>query len=299
MWDDPNQPPARGYSEQPWPSYGNQGGTNDPNNAPTQRFPGSGGYGDNGYYQPPSYQPVPPSYPGERPPQWPEPDYQRSDRPLPERAPYRQAAEPRAYAPQPPIYAPPVAAERRQKARRSPSGVSLPHLPVAHVFLVAGLIAMFVAISQRWGVDASGAPVFVQDFTSTRIQSATGVDTGAAAINLARGIVGIAAILSVSLILFNVVVSTLNKILSVVGLSGCASILFFPVLWGAATLLTLVLLGAAGFAGLGFLSGLPFVQDHGISGITFAHYSAGFYLWCGGVIVVFVGMLGQLVMRRR
>lgn len=158
---------------------------------------------------------------------------------------------------------------------------------------------MFVAISQQWGFDASGAPVFVQNFTSTRIQNATGVDTGAAAINLARGIVGIATILSASLILFNVVVSALNKILGVVGLSGCASILFFPVLWGAATLLTLVLLGAAGFAGLGFLSGLPFVQDHGISAITVARYSTGFYLWCGGVIVVFVGMLGQLVMRRR
>ena len=48
------------------------------------------------------------------------------------------------------------------------------------------------------------------------------------------------------------------------------------------------------------LSNLPLVADHGfaIAGV-FAHHALGFYAWCAGGVAVFVGMLGQLALRRR
>jgi hypothetical protein len=106
-------------------------------------------------------------------------------------------------------------------------------------------------------------------------------------------------VLSAAMILFNLVITVVNKIIGVIGLGGCATLLFFPVLWGAGTLLFVALLGAGGFAGLGFLSGLPAVQARGLSTLSVAHYSLGWYLWVGGTIAVFIGMLGQLVLRRR
>jgi hypothetical protein len=66
-----------------------------------------------------------------------------------------------------------------------------------------------------------------------------------------------------------------------------------------ATFLSVILLAAAGFAGLGFLSNLPIVQSHGITSVQLAQRSLGFYLWAGGACAVFVGMLGEVVMRRR
>jgi hypothetical protein len=182
---------------------------------------------------------------------------------------------------------------------RHPAGHALPHLPIAHVFLVAGLAAMYFAIGRQWGVDTQGNPIFVSSFTSPMVQHITGVDTGVAATNVAYGILIAAVALSAALILFNAVVTVLNKIIGVIGLGGCATLLFFPILWGAALLLSVVLLGAAGFAGLGFLSGLPAVQAHGLSTLSVAHYSLGWYLWVAGAAAVFIGMLGQLVLRRR
>ena len=204
------------------------------------------------------------------------------------------------YAPAPP----PARAERRyaepraERSGRGITGIALPHLPIAHVLLIAGVAAMAYAITRSWGLDANGAQIFVQNF-APRIQHAGGVDTGALAVRAATVIVGAAAVLSVAMILFNLVVTLLNRILGIVGLSGCATLLFFPVLWGAATLLFVVLLAAAGFAGLGSLSGLPVVRDHAFSTVTVKQYSLGFYLWAGGAIAVFIGMLGELVMRRR
>jgi hypothetical protein len=269
MWDDPNQPPVSRYPDdasypaEPYPAYGNT--------------------------------------PGGPPPQWPAPQY---DSP-PATAPYptqRGYSDAGGYAPPPPP--PPARAQQRyagpraERASRPITGIALPHLPLAHVLLIAGLAAMAYAITQPWGLDLNGAQIFIQNF-APHIQPAPGVDTGALAVRAATVIVGAAAVLSAALILFNLVLTLVNRILGIVGLSGCATLLFFPVLWGAAVLLFVVLLGAAGFAGLGSLSSLPLVRDYAFSTVVVKQHSLGFYLWAGGAIAVFVGMLGELVMRRR
>ncbi|MGH2517263.1 MAG: hypothetical protein ACRDHP_16560 [Ktedonobacterales bacterium] len=322
MWDDPNQPPPPRYSDRQPPRnplYGSDadGGFG---NAPTERFPGpaaptpygppnagNAGYDPNDPYDaPPPYQPQPPRYPGGRPPQWPGPDAQR-----PPRSPVPPRPDP-AYAPPPrqrayydegaPAYAPPRAARpeaaprERRRASRQPR--SLPHLPIAHVFLIAGVLAMGYAVSQPWGVDASGTQLFIRDFSNAQL-SARNVDAGALAVRAAYALVAATAVLSVALILLNALVTILNKMLGVIGLSGCASLAFFPVLWGAATLLFLVLLAGAGFAGIGSLSNLPLVQNHGFALVAVQQNAIGLYLWVGGLAAVFIGMLGQLVLRRR
>lgn len=294
MWDEPEQPPTPRYPERTQAFGGGY-----PPNAPGGQGAGYDSYDAEGTYTQPypgaqqAYTPQPPAYPGGRPPQWPAQQY-----------------APPAYPEQPPAYAPePVAPPRpartaayaapARRSERSGRGVSLPHLPIAHVFLIAGVAAMAYAIGQQWGVDSHGAQIFVRDFQSARIQHTTGVDTGALAVRTATVIVGAAAVLSAALILFNLVLTILNKILSIIGLGGIATLIFFPVLWGAATLLFVVLLGAAGFAGLGALSSLPVVQNHAFSVLSIKQYSLGFYLWSGGAVAVFIGMLGQLVLRRR
>jgi hypothetical protein len=157
---------------------------------------------------------------------------------------------------------------------------------------------MALALTQAWGVNAAGTAVYIGDFTNARFQS-HGVDVGALALETARFLVIAIAALGALLIFFNVVTIVLNKVLGVLGAPGGATVLFFPLLWGAALLLFVALLAAVGFAGLGHLSNLPLVADHGFAIAGVAHHSFGFYAWCAGIIAVFIGMLGQLAMRRR
>lgn len=323
MWDEPNTQPASRYPGQnpdpyqPAPDYGQAGygpeydqdqnrsgqGGYGPSRG-TDAWPGGGAY-DPGYGQPPApaYTPPPPAYPGGRPPQWPgaQPPPSRRDA-YPDQGWQAGGAAPGAY-PQRPAYAPAPRAERAERApeRHHPSivGRALPHLPIAHVILVAGLVAMAYAISQQWGTTAAGTPLFVKDFGSIQLNHGTGVDTSGIAVHAATFLVIAAAVLSAVMVLFNLVLTLINKVIGVVGLGGCATLLFFPVLWGTATLLFVVLLGAVGFAGLGALDKLPIVASHSISTVQVQHYALGYYLWCGGAAAVFVGMLGELVMRRR
>lgn len=267
----------------------------DPDSLPGTR---GSGYPPN----PPQYPPNPPQYPGGDPPRWPTPRGPVQPPPPELRRQHESPASPdwqqRAYHPLPARQ--PYEAQPAEPARRhSPAGISLPHLPVAHVILVLGVLAIGLALSQVWGINANGTAVYIQDFTNARIQEQTKVDTGALALQTATFLFGAIAVLSAVLIFFNLVTLLLNKIIGVVGLSGCATLLFFPVLWGAALLLFVALLAAAGFAGVGYLSNLPVVRDHGLSIAEVAHHSIGFYAWCGGIVAVFVGMLGQLALRRR
>jgi hypothetical protein len=166
------------------------------------------------------------------------------------------------------------------------------------VILGLGIVALAVALTQAWGVNANGTAIYIQDFTNARFQS-HGVDVGALALETARFLVIVTAVLGAVLIFFNSAITLLNKLLGVVGLPGCATMLFFPVLWGAALLLFVALLAAVGFAGLGHLSNLPVVADHGFAIAGVAHHTLGFYAWCAGIVAVFIGMLGQLALRRR
>jgi hypothetical protein len=163
---------------------------------------------------------------------------------------------------------------------------------------VLGIAAMALALTQAWGVNAAGTAIYIGDFSNARLQS-HGIDVGALALETARFLVVATAALGAVLIFINVVTTVLNKVLGVIGAPGCASLLFFPVLWGAALLLLVVLLAAVGFAGLGHLSNLPLVADHGFAVAGVAKHTLGFYAWCAGIVAVFIGMLGQLVLRRR
>lgn len=326
MWDDPNQaPPPRSprrdqdpYGQQNDPDatrragyrqggsgeggygqgqqgYGQQGG------GYGQSQGGQGGYGGQqgggyneqqtaDYGQPPAYAPEPPAYPGGRPPRWPSQDQQ---------PPAQGGYGGGAYAPQP-SYAPPAPQRvERRSEKRSSHRIGLPHLPIAHVILIAGLAAMAYSLAQPWGKSATGAVLYLRDFASVQLNHGTNVSTTDYAVRAATGIVIAAAALSVLLIVFNTVVTVINKVIGVVGLGGCATLIFFPVLWGMATLLFVVLLAAAGFAGLGSLSNLPFVADHGISSAAVQTREIGFFLWSGGAVAAFIGMLGEVVLRRR
>ena len=296
-----------------WPTDSRDMGSmpTDPNTAPPvypDPYPGSrnrgnppyGGYNADGTpYRPstPAYVPDAPRYPGGRPPQWPG-----------AQQPVQPAVEPRA--PIPPqrrqqVYQPAsaqyqgAAQPTASRERRSPAGHALPHLPVAHIILALGVLAMGLALSQVWGVTSSGTAVYIQDFTNARIQQHTNVDTGALALQTATFLVGAVAVLSAALILFNLVITLLNKTFGLLGLSGCATLLFIPVLWGVALLLFVALLASAGFAGISYLSRIPLVNENGLAIIQVSQYGIGFYAWCGGIVAVFIGMLGQLALRRR
>ncbi len=313
-FQDPNSMPTDPDSL-PGANPGNPGGPGYGGNA------GNAGYGrynaDGTPFQPPAYAPDPMQYPaGGHAAHWPTPQapigpvgpagpvQQRPPQPPPPPARPRYQAPPKAPR-RPPEYDDYDARPARQQyaaqpaghaRHRSPAGISLPHLPIAHIILVVGVLVMGFALSQAWGVAADGTAVYIRDFTNARIQQTAGVDTGALAVKTANFLFGAVVVLSAVLILFNLVVTLLNKI---IGLSGCATLLFFPVLWGAATLLFIVLVAAAGFAGVGSLGNLPLVRDHGFAIATVAHHAIGFYAWCGGIVAVFIGMLGQLALRRR
>jgi hypothetical protein len=273
MWNDQHQPywgdgsPGSPQNPDSMPT--------DPNTAPDagQRYGGG-------------YSPEFPGYPGGQPPRWPDPQ--------------QPATPPAAPRPRP---EPPAPQQQYQPAYQAPAartqtGRGLPRPPIAHVILVVGIAAMALALTQAWGVNGAGTAIYIGDFSNARLQS-HGVDVGALALETARFLVIVTAALGAVLIFFNVVTTVLNKVLGVVGVPGCASILFFPVLWGAALLLFVVLLAAVGFAGLGHLSNLPLVADHGFAIAGVAHHALGFYAWCAGIVAVFVGMLGQLALRRR
>lgn len=305
MWDDPRNP-RQGYPE--WERQPNQGRTGNeppyypPNGPPDQGSPNYGSQWGNEPTDPspPTYHPAGPQYPGGHPPSTP-PQWNRPPAPQP-RQPGTYPGNAGGYGQEmaPEHYHPVRVADHPQK-REEPTrraGVRLPHLPIAHIFLILGVGAMAYAITQPWGVAASGTDVYVRDFGSARL-AASGIDAGTIAVRVATGIVIAAGIMGAVLILLNSVVTILNHILGIVGLSGCASLAFFPVLWGAATLLFVVLLAGAGFAGLGALNQLPVVRDYGFTIVDVQHSALGYYLWAGGLIVTFVGMLGQLVLRRR
>ncbi|MGO8946825.1 MAG: hypothetical protein ACLQUY_03985 [Ktedonobacterales bacterium] len=326
MWNDPDQTPTDPYnpysprnpsnpyhSDSPGPYSKPQahrpGRPVDPSSMPTdpETVPGvSPGSQQTGYPEAyPTPAQYPPQYPGGRPPRWPTPQGPGNPPPQP-----RVPSPPPASFPQRQgMYQPPAVPQYRGDssalqpadpgARRSPAGRSLPHLPVAHIILVLGVLAMGLALSQVWGVNANGSAVYIRDFTNARIQNQTNVDTGMLATQTATLLVAAVAILSAALILFNLLITAVNRIFGILGLSGCASLLFFPLLWGAALLLSLALLASAGFAGLSYLSQIPFVSEHGLAISQVVQYGIGFYAWCAGIVAVFIGMLGQLALRRR
>lgn len=174
----------------------------------------------------------------------------------------------------------------------------LPRFHIAHIILFAGVALLAVALTRAWGTAADGTEIFVRSFTLPRL-GGNARQVGAAAMRTATTLVAAVGVLALALFLVNGIVTLLNKIIGIIGLSGLASILFFPVLWGVALLMFAALALAAGFGGLGALSQLPIVQSHGFAEIAVKSPALGYYLWWAGIGAAFIGTLGELLMKRR
>lgn len=174
----------------------------------------------------------------------------------------------------------------------------LPRFHVIHVVLLAGVCALWLAITQPWGSDAAGAPIYIQQFSIPRISDPS-VDIGQLALQTATGIAMAAVIMAAALLLINFVYTLLKRVLYRLRLSNWTGLFFIPLF----ALLILLLLGdltlAAGFGGLSALSQLPFVRDHGFASIGVAHAAIGFYLWWIGIGATFIGTLGEIFIDRR
>lgn len=209
------------------------------------------------------------------------------------------ARSPRVYVPKPvkrslrPSYAFPRDHRVFDALRRH-----LPRFHPIHIVLLAGVGAMWLAITQPWGNDAAGAPIYIQQFSIPRI-SDTSVDIGQLALQTASAIAVGAVIMAVALLLINIIYTLLNKLLYRIGLTALAAILFVPLFALLILLLLADLTLAAGFGGLSLLSQLPFVRDHGFASIGVAHAAIGFYLWWVGIGATLVGTLGEVFIDRR
>lgn len=174
----------------------------------------------------------------------------------------------------------------------------LPHFHVIHVVLLAGVGALWLAITQPWGSDVAGAPIYIQDFSIPRISDPS-VDIGQLALQTATSIAVAAVIMAVALLMINVIYALLKRVLHRLRMTTLAKVLFIPIFALLALLLLADLTLAAGFGGLSFLSQLPFVRDHGFASIGVAHAALGFYLWWIGIGVTFIGTLGEIFIDRR
>lgn len=220
------------------------------------------------YYPPtePYYPPADPRYPA------PDPHYGQAPGGYPPQQPaytgYGQGGyPPQAYPPQGPRYTPPAAPvpppERVQRERSRDRG----HrggwsLPVEHIVLAAGIMGMFLSLSQPWGVDASGHPILL---------SAYGYKA-------AYYSIGGLTVLGGLLVL-------LNRRMGCLAFAGCLTLFLVP------------LIVAASVGGIEILT-----QLHVIPHLTSANIKGenrGFFLWWGGLAVTVVGLLFEVITHRR
>jgi hypothetical protein len=174
----------------------------------------------------------------------------------------------------------------------------LPRFHPIHVILLAGVGAMWLAITQAWGSDVAGNPIYIQQFTIPRFPDSS-VDIGQLAQQTATFLAVAAVVLAMALLLANVIHTLANRLLRRLGLTALASIIFIPIVGLVVLLLLADLTLAAGFGGLGFLSQLPFVRDHGFASVGVASAAVGFYLWWIGIGLTLIGTLGEIFIDRR
>jgi hypothetical protein len=174
----------------------------------------------------------------------------------------------------------------------------LPRFHVIHVVLLAGVGALWLAITLPWGSDAAGAPIKIQQFSIPRISDPS-VDIGQLAQQTATWIAVAAVIMAVALLLINFIYTLLRRLLHRLGLNALAAVVFIPLFALLILLLLADLTLAAGFGGLSLLSQLPFVRDHGFASIGVAHAAFGFYLWWIGIGATLIGTLGEIFIDRR
>ena len=135
-------------------------------------------------------------------------------------------------------------------------------LPIEHIVLAAGVLAMYLAISQPWGVDTAGHRIFL---------SATARQ---AALVATLGLTGLGGLLIL-----------LNKRMGCFTLIGCLGLFALP------------LLVAATVGGFTVLTQLHVVPQIALSNIH--ANNRGFFLWWGGMVVTIAGLLLQFITHRR
>jgi len=153
----------------------------------------------------------------------------------------------------------PHEAPRREQHRRSHIGFSL---PIEHIVLGAGIVGMFLALSQPWGVDAQGHAIFLPSI----------------AYRAAYYAVGGLTVLSGLLVL-------LNRRMGCLAMIGCLGLFIIP------------LAVAATLGGIEVLT-----QLHVVPHLTPANVKVtnrGFFLWWGGLAVTIVGLLFELITHRK
>jgi hypothetical protein len=149
-------------------------------------------------------------------------------------------------------------APRREQHRRH-IGFSL---PIEHIVLGAGIVGMFLALSQPWGVDAQGHAIFLPSI----------------AYRAAYYTVGGLTVLSGLLVL-------LNRRMGCLAMIGCLGLFIIP------------LAVAATLGGIEVLT-----QMHVVPHLTPANVKVtnrGFFLWWGGLAVTIVGLLFEVITHRK
>jgi hypothetical protein len=153
-------------------------------------------------------------------------------------------------------------APRRQthpRARRHVFGWSL---PIEHIVLAAGIVGMFLSLTQPWGTDATGKRIMLMPPAS---QAAYYV------------LIALAALGGLLVLL--------NRRMGCLAMIGCLGLLAVPIL------------AAATIGGIEV-----FTQLHVIPHITPANVKVtnrGFFLWWGGLAVTLVGVLFEIITHRK
>ncbi len=153
----------------------------------------------------------------------------------------------------------PREARRREAHHRLHLGFSL---PIEHIVLGAGIVGMFLALSQPWGVDARGHAIFLPDI----------------AYHAAYYTVGGLTVLSGLLVL-------LNRRMGCLAMIGCLGLFVIP------------LAVAATIGGIEVLT-----QLHVVPHLTSANVKTtnrGFFLWWGGMAVTLIGLLFEVITHRK
>ena len=193
--------------------------------------------------------------------------YQRGNYPpTPPQSPY---GAPSNYGPPPawnmpaPVAPLPTAATERTTPRhREP-----PHrlgwsLPIEHIVLAAGLVGMFLALSQPWGSDVHGNAIYL----------------GSIAYRAAYYTLGGLTVLGGLLVL-------LNRRMGCLAFAGCLMLFMIPIVVAASV---------GGIETLTQLHVIPHLTPENVK-IT----NRGFFLWWGGLGVTIIGLLFEVITHRR
>ncbi len=135
-------------------------------------------------------------------------------------------------------------------------------LPIEHIVLAAGIVGMFLALTQPWGVDAHGNTIYLSALTYR-----AGYYT-----------IGGLAVLGGLLAL-------LNRRMGCLAMIGCLGLFVIPIVV------------AATVGGIEV-----FTQLHVVPHLTSANVQGanrGFFLWWGGLAVTIVGLLFEVITHRR